>query len=221
MIENIIIKICGITEREIAHFLKDTDVDIMGFIFYPKSPRYITPKQASTIVKSLGKNRKIKIAGVFVNAREDEIKEIFSSVPLDYIQFHGDETPEFLKNFRGYKIIKAFRINKNFSEKEIVKFSSDYFLFDTFRKDLYGGTGEKFDWKKFKFISKFRPFFISGGIKEENVLEAIKIFNPDGIDINSGVEIAPGKKSKEKIKSILLKIRNYMRGFHYGKVAIK
>ncbi len=204
---DLIIKICGITTYEDAEFLIQNNISIMGLIFYPKSKRYISLEKAKKLIKNLGSDRKkIKIAGVFVNEDINNLLKIADSLSLDYIQLHGAETLDYINKLKNYKIIKAFRISDDFKRTEIELYNSnniEYFLLDTFQKDKIGGTGKTFNWDKHKYLSKINNIFISGGLNENNILNAIKFFNPSGIDLNSGVEISPGKKDKDKIKKVI------------------
>lgn len=201
------IKICGITEPHIAQYLVAEHVDLMGFIFYPHSPRYITLDKAKEILNSLKELRKkIKVVGVFVDEEINSVKKIGEELSLDYLQLHGNETAEYINQLDQFNIIKVFRATINFKKADIDKYSNKnikYILIDTFIKEKKGGTGEKFNWAEFTFLQQSPNLIISGGLKNENILEAIERFNPAGIDINSGVEFEPGIKNKEKIKEII------------------
>ncbi len=208
---NLIVKICGITELSTADFLADNNIDIMGFIFYPKSPRNIGLEKAKYILDKLrAKSSKIKTAGVFVDENIDKLLSIAGELSLDFIQLHGNESIDYINNLRDHPVIKAFHMNENFKEDELLKYRNKnikYFLTDTFQKGIPGGTGEKFNWNKFQFLKNIPNIIISGGLNSENILEAIKVFKPAGIDLNSGLEVSPGIKSKKKIKEVLKKIR--------------
>jgi phosphoribosylanthranilate isomerase len=206
-----LIKICGITEKDILEYMIEHQVDLAGFIFYPKSPRYIKPEKVKQILMNPEIDRKrIKTVGVFVNEDIQKVKEIANELSLDYIQLHGQEKPEYIEKLNTYNIIKAFRIKDDFTVEEINKYKLNnvkYFLTDTFEKGIMGGTGKAFHWDQFQFLKDIPNLIISGGLNKQNILEAIKLFQPAGIDINSGVESSPGIKNTKKINDILRIIR--------------
>lgn len=205
-------KICGITNLEDARDSCDAGCDALGFVFYKKSPRYITPEKARRIIKYLPE-QVIKI-GVFVNAREESIRRIARLCKLDMLQFHGNESPEFCARFKNYKIIKAFRIKDKVDLERISKYKVLAYLFDTLVKSKAGGTGKSFNWKLIRHVDHLkRPIFLSGGLSAENVREAIKVVRPDWVDVSSSVEIKPGKKDGAKVKKIIQAVKK--RGIRY------
>lgn len=196
------VKICGITNLEDARASVGTGADALGFVFYKKSPRYITPQKARDIIKQIPKNI-IKV-GVFVNARQSLIKHIAKFCGLDILQFHGNESPEFCKKFKGYKVIKAFRVKNKIDLKNILRYRTFAYLFDTFVKSKIGGTGKRFNWHELTYLNNIdRPIFLSGGLNEKNVKEAIKCIRPSWVDVSSSVEIKPGQKDHKKIKAFI------------------
>jgi phosphoribosylanthranilate isomerase len=196
------VKICGITNGRDAAASIDAGCDALGFVFYKKSSRYIKPQRAKDIVKQLPK-RIIKV-GVFVNSKEKTIKDIAKSCKLDILQFHGDESPEFCRNFKGYKIIKAFRVKQVVDLEKVLKYKTFAYLFDTFTKFKIGGTGKKFDWKLIRHIGKIkRPIFLSGGLTAQNVKQALEAVKPHWVDVSSSVEIKPGEKDHKKIQEFI------------------
>ena len=193
--------------------------NFVGFIFYKKSPRYVTEFPQIDFPK------KIKKVGVFVNEEISEVIKRVHNFQLDCIQLHGNETPEYcleLKkcHFEGSRkiksgthqinIIKAFSINENFdfSGTQFYEECCDYFLFDT-KADVYGGSGKKFDWKLLQNYKGSTPFLLSGGVSNEDVSEIKNIIHPKftGVDINSGFEIEPALKNIEKIKEFKQKLK--------------
>lgn len=207
------VKICGITNLEDALASIIAGCSAIGFVFYKKSPRYITPEKTRNLCRIIPKH--ILKVGVFVNAKEKTIKHIARICKLDMLQFHGDESPEFCSKFKRYKIIKAFRIKNKIDLQNMLRYKTYAYLFDTFTKLKFGGTGKKFNWKLIKEIRKDikRPLFLSGGLNKNNAKEAIKILRPDWIDVSSSLEISPGKKNKKKIKDfILIMGRRYVTG---------
>jgi phosphoribosylanthranilate isomerase len=196
------VKICGITNLEDAQAAIKVGADALGFVFYKKSPRYINPQEARRILKHLPK--KILKVGVFVNAKKKVINDIARLCRLDLLQFHGSESMAFCKNFRNYKVIKAFRIKDKGSLKKLKRYSTWAFLFDAYRKGLFGGTGRKFDWRIIRDLKlNKRHIFLSGGLKAGNVKEAVKLIRPDWVDTSSSLEIRPGKKDHGKIKEFI------------------
>ena len=196
------VKICGITNLDDALDSIEAGCDALGFVFYKKSPRYIAPEEASRIIKSLS-SLTLKI-GVFVDEKEKTIKHIAKICSLDMLQFHGHESPDFCRKFKGYKVIKAFRVKDRIELKNLLDYKPFAYLFDTFTKTKVGGTGRKFDWKLVRHLDGLhKPVFLSGGINPENVEEAIKQVHPDWVDASSSVEIRPGKKDYRKVRNFI------------------
>jgi len=186
--------------------------DILGFIFYAKSPRYILPSVAEKIIQNLPKD--ILKAGVFVNSQPEEIKKITDLCNLDLIQLHGEETPQYAwklkKILKGKKIIKAFRIKNVKDLKKIDPFfepmkSIDYVLLDAYAKEARGGTGKTFDWKIAVEADKTYSIILSGGLNVGNIESAIKTVNPAIVDVASGVERKDGSKDPKKMEDFIIK----------------
>ena len=200
------VKICGITNIEDALTSTEAGCDALGFIFYKKSPRYISPQEAKAVIRALPKNV-IKI-GVFVNAREDYIRRIAKYCGLNMLQFHGDESSEFCAKFKGYKIIKAFRIKSKEDTKDIFRYRVFAYLFDTKLRSKFGGTGLRFNWSLVRHIDGLRrPVFLSGGLSAQNVLKAIETLHPDWVDVSSSVELKPGKKDRKKVNRFIQTVK--------------
>lgn len=199
-------KICGITNLEDALASVNAGCDALGFVFYKKSPRYIAPEKAKNIIKSLPKSV-IKV-GVFVNSKERTIKHVARMCGLDILQFHGDESPEFCSRFNGYKVIKAFRVKDGLDLENILKYRPFAYLFDTYVKSKVGGTGKSFDWKLIRHVDGIkRPIFLSGGLTERNVKEAIESVHPDWVDVSSSLEMSPGRKNHNKVKDFIRAVK--------------
>lgn len=180
--------------------------DAIGFVFYKKSPRYISPTIARNISRILPKN--IIRVGVFVNEKEKVVKKIARMCGLNMLQFHGSESPKFCSRFKGYKIIKAFRVIDKIDLRDLSRYKIFAYLFDTFSKRMAGGTGKKFDWNLLDKADKIKcPVFLSGGLTSRNVKFALKRFKPDWVDVSSGVEARPGKKDHKKIRDFVLKAK--------------
>lgn len=201
----IYIKICGITEVDDAVKIAELGVNALGFIFYLKSRRYISPDKAKEIIKHLPPF--INTVGVFVNEKKESVIDVLNRCPIDILQFHGDETPEYCGQFNK-RFIKAFRVNEDFSFDVFLKFPASAFLLDSLVTGEYGGTGVVFDWDIAVKAKKYGKIILSGGLNQENLSSAVAKVNPYGVDISSGVEIEPGKKDIGKVKEIV-KICNF------------
>jgi len=203
------LKVCGITQLEQLKQLDELGVDYAGLIFYDQSARCIINKLEADEVKYLPLS--LKKIGVFVNATVEEIMKQIENFGLDIVQLHGDETPGFCNHISDQiTVIKAFRITQS-NEQNIdwmikpYEEYCDYYLFDTNRKNAYGGTGEKFDWKILSENKINKPFFLSGGIGL-NDIEKLKTFEHPFfycVDVNSRVEISDGIKNMESIKELV------------------
>ncbi len=200
------LKVCGLTKLNQIEDLIFLNVNFLGFIFYEKSPRYVLNSMTLEEIKAIRHKGKV---GVFVNESLEQIIEISEKAGLNLIQLHGDEPDDFILELREklhpeIKIIKVFRIGielENFKFKiQNLKSEVDYFLFDTDSKS-FGGTGKSFNWQVLNDLEINKPYFLSGGISEENI-ENIKLLKqkPFALDINSKFEIEPGNKNIDKIK---------------------
>lgn len=200
------IKICGITNKIDALAAAELGVDMLGFVFYAKSKRYVDPKVAEDIINELPAS--IRKVGVFVDEDRDAVLKIAQDTFIDTLQFHGDETPEYCSSFKdGYKVIKAFRLKDKGDLKRINDYDTDFFLFDTYKRDSIGGTGETFDWKILKDFEILKPMILSGGLNPQNVAGAIKEVAPFGVDVSTGVEESAGKKNLELMKKFVENVR--------------
>lgn len=203
------LKVCGITQLEQLLQLDELHIDYAGLIFYDQSSRCVTNKLEAGDIKPLVLS--LKKVGVFVNATEGEIMTRVENFGLDIVQLHGDETPGFCNHISNQvTVIKAFRIthtneqNIDWMIKPYEEYC-DYYLFDTNRKNAYGGTGEKFDWKLLNQNKINKPFFLSGGIGPGDI-EKLRAFEHPffyAVDVNSRVEISEGIKDMESIKQLV------------------
>ncbi|MBU0549266.1 MAG: phosphoribosylanthranilate isomerase [Candidatus Omnitrophica bacterium] len=196
------VKICGITNLEDALYSLEQGADALGFVFYKKSPRYIKPEQAKAIIKKLP--RGVKKVGVFVNAKEASIKKIAASLRLDILQFHGNESRVFCRKFRRFKVIKAFRLKDKISPVDITDYEVWAYLFDTYAKNKFGGTGKQFNYSCLSGLGALgKTIFLAGGLNQRNVSKALKLFPASWVDASSSLEKYPGKKDKAKLKKFI------------------
>lgn len=216
------IKICGLTNLEDARAALDAGADFLGFIFYPKSPRYVTPDQVRTIMGGLEtKRRGVLTVGVFVNETTVEVARILDDCRLDLAQLHGDEIPEAselaenseyahlrsrsYKAFQPRTLEEAERLAQLYEVSSLVDgrdHKTPAFLIDAYHPKLHGGTGQIANWEIAARLANRYPFLLAGGLTPENVKRAIHAVRPWGIDISSGVELSPGKKDHRAIKSL-------------------
>lgn len=215
------VKVCGITDIDQLHQLEELGVSFAGFIFYPPSPRYVLKRGLQAIDVKKSRLKTIKV-GVFVDASYEEIMRQIDAFGLDMVQLHGRETPYECARIASYiDVIKAFRFAENDHVQWMIKDyyeDSDMFLFDTGvpataeerqDKNLYGGTGRKFDWRRLKGLEVGKRFFLSGGI-EPNDAAQVKAFMQEPVardlyvvDINSRFELLPGIKDMTKVKAFI------------------
>lgn len=191
--------------------VKALGIDMMGFIFYPKSPRCVISESFQEIIESSHPCRRV---GVFVNEDMATILSVASSFQLHTIQLHGTESPNFckeLKDIGGYEIIKTFSIG---SKKDVEKINPrygevcDYFLFDT-KCEGFGGSGKRFDWDILHTYKGDTPFLLSGGLNKDSIMDLKKFQHPSmaGVDLNSGFEIAPAIKDINRLKVFIVEIK--------------
>jgi len=202
------IKICGITNLEDALAAAAAGADALGFNFYKKSPRCIEPQKAAEIIEQLPPF--IVPVGIFVNEREDRIREILAATGIQAVQFHGDESPEFCQRFGG-RVIKAFQVKDKESLKNMAHYRVGAFLLDSYRDDVRGGTGVAFDWHLAVVAKTFGKVILAGGLTPENVAEAVKLVQPYGVDVAGGVEKEKGVKDHAMLKKFITEVRRASR----------
>lgn len=197
------VKICGLRRKEDIEYANELKPDYVGFVF-AKSKRQIEVEQALDLISLLDKE--IKTVGVFVNEPVENALKIAQTLNLDVLQFHGDETQDYIDNFKNFTVWKAIRIKDKEDLEKTKEFKVNSFVFDTLTKNEYGGTGKTFNWEVLKGFELNVPIILAGGLNENNVEEAIKIVNPYGVDVSSGVE-TEGYKDFKKLKSFIEKVR--------------
>jgi phosphoribosylanthranilate isomerase len=214
----VMVKICGITNGTDARRAVEAGADFLGFNFYPKSPRYIEPAKARQIARRLP--AKVSVVGVFVNESEETMLEIARTVGLDFLQLHGDESPEMvLRLKRTLPVIKAIRVRNSLRPANLAQFGlSDALLLDGFDARQRGGTGKTFAWGIARRANRYGKIFLAGGLKPENVGDAIRAAKPYAVDVCSGVEVKPGKKDPARLKSLMQAVRT-AQAASAGKVA--
>ncbi|OGQ85465.1 MAG: N-(5'-phosphoribosyl)anthranilate isomerase [Deltaproteobacteria bacterium RIFOXYD12_FULL_56_24] len=199
------IKICGMRERTEVAAVVAAGVDAIGLIFAGQSPRYIEPERAREIVASLPPF--VDAVGVFVDQPLDEVNEIARYCGLTMVQLHGSETPDYCAAI-ACRVLKAFRVKDSLSTDDLAPYAGKVaaFLFDTFQEKLAGGTGQTFAWSLLKKLSPVSPVVLAGGLTPENVGEAIRQARPFAVDLNSGVEFAPGRKDIDKVRAAIAQV---------------
>ena len=198
------VKICGVRTLEEAEAATAAGADALGFNFWPKSPRYILPGEAARIVASLP--ALVNSIGVFVNEELDRVREIVSEVGLDAVQLHGEETPRYCLGLNGAKVIKAFRVGKDFDLDTIRDYPVSAILLDAKVEGQYGGTGRRFSWDLAIEARRRAHVILAGGITIDNVAEAITTVRPFAIDVCSGVESEPGRKDLTKMRELMKEV---------------
>ena len=195
------VKICGITRNEDLSAACAAGADALGFVFYAKSPRNLSIERAASLVRALPPF--VQSVGLFVDAEPGFVGAVLDAVPLDLLQFHGDETPEYCRQFnRPY--LKAVRVRPGV---DLVKYASDFadaraLLLDAYVPGVPGGTGERFDWRLIP-AGLNKPIILSGGLNPDNVAEAVQTVQPWAVDVSSGVESAPGIKDVAKVAAFI------------------
>ena len=195
------IKICGITRVEDALVAAEAGADAIGLVFYPPSPRAVSVDQARRIIAALPPF--VTTVGLFVNAGRDELNRILDAVPLDLLQFHGDESPAECEGY-GRRYLKALRVQPG---DDVLAGMARYpgaagILLDTFVAGVPGGTGETFDWTRVPAHSG-RPLVLAGGLTAENVRVAIAQARPYAVDVSGGVECSKGIKDAQKVRAFI------------------
>jgi len=182
------VKICGITRLQDLHAACNAGADALGFVFYAQSPRHVTIAAAAALVRKLPPF--VQSVGLFVNAEPAFIESVLQAVPLDLLQFHGDETPTDCARF-GRPYLKAVRVNR---ETDLLKYAADFdsargLLLDAYVAGVPGGTGERFDWSLIP-VNLTKPVVLSGGLTPDNIADAVQRVRPWAVDVSSGVEAA-------------------------------
>jgi phosphoribosylanthranilate isomerase len=201
------VKICGITDYSDAELALDQGADALGFNFFPPSPRYIDPAAARDIIRRLPPFA--VTVGLFVNVESAaRVAETAKHAGVGVLQLHGEESPEFCGELAAWPLIKALRIGTEPVREDLDRYPVQAFLLDVKDDILFGGTGKTFDWNLARGMDRKLPVILAGGLRAENVREAIRTVLPYGIDVCSGVERAPGKKDPAKLAEFMNEVRN-------------
>ena len=194
------IKICGITNLEDALLAAELGADALGFIFYPKSPRKVAPETAREIIAQLPPF--VASVGVFVDEAAAVVQELAARVGLDWVQLHGQESPEYCRNL-GRRVIKGFRIQDAESLRPLADYreAAQALLLDSYKQGQVGGTGTAFDWRLAREAKPYGRIILAGGLTPENVAQAIAAARPQAVDAASGTEAAPGRKDPAKLRA--------------------
>jgi phosphoribosylanthranilate isomerase len=197
------VKVCGITNLEDARVAAGSGTDAIGLVF-AESPRQLSVESAREIAAALPES--VLKVGVFVNAASSEILKIAGEVGLDYVQLHGDEPPEDIATLREgrLKVIKALRVRDAGSLESIEEYGADFFLLDAWSEKVRGGTGKRFQWELAKALKGNDNILVSGGLTPDNVREAIRFFEPYGVDASSSLEDTPGRKNRELVRRFVV-----------------
>ena len=211
------VKCCGLTRVKDAVAAARLGVDAIGLVFYPRSPRWVNPQRALEIASTLPPE--IARVGLFVNASVAEVEAVLDEVPLDLLQFHGDEKPDYCRAF-AHPYLKALRVGAGGILPHTFPahtFPAHTFpgafglLLDSFEEGRYGGTGKPFKWSLARDFSQRSPgarIVLAGGLHAGNVAQAIRATLPYAVDVSSGVEVAPGHKDPAKIAAFLHEVKN-------------
>ena len=190
------VKICGITNPDDALAAAEFGADALGFVFYEQSPRCVTPERAGEIIRQLPPF--IKTIGVFVNEHPSRINEIMHVAGLDMVQLHGDEPQDMCDMW--HRVIKAFRVREFTDLDRLKKYRVSAYLLDAYDPDLPGGTGQAFNWDIALEAKQYGSIILAGGLRPDNIGEAVARVRPYGVDVSSGVEKEKGVKDHEKLR---------------------
>ncbi len=200
------IKICGLTREQDIHAVASHGADALGLVFYEKSPRHVSVPQAAGLARAVPPF--LTVVGLFVNPTVDYVREVLAKVPLDVLQFHGEEAPEFCASF-GKPYLKAIRVKAGV---DLVECAARYvgaqgLLLDAYVEGTQGGTGESFDWALIPHNLPL-PVILSGGLHAGNVAQAVAQVQPYAVDVSSGVEASKGIKDAAKVAAFIKEVKN-------------
>ena len=201
------VKVCGITNLADALAALSAGADMLGFNFYRRSPRYVSPIEARRVIERLPHG--VACVGVFVNeSAPGDVIDIAREAGLGAVQLHGDETPDFCRELRGLTTIKALRVGADYTPESAASYDTDAVLLDAYVAGARGGTGHTFDWALAALTRERVPqLFLAGGLNPDNVSSAVAAVRPHAVDVCSGVETSPGHKSPELMRRFVEQVR--------------
>lgn len=202
---NVRVKICGITNVEDALQAVEAGADALGFVFYAKSPRFVSPHEVQKIIAELPPF--VTTVGLFVNEPISRIRRTMAAARLDVVQLHGDEQPDDCL-IEPLRVIKALRVKDAASLEGAGRYQVSALLLDAWCDDAFGGTGKQFDWQLAKRLAGKQPLVLAGGLTPENIIDAVRLVKPYAVDVSSGVEVKPGKKDHQKVAEFICRVRN-------------
>jgi phosphoribosylanthranilate isomerase len=214
------VKICGITQPDQGRAIAQAGASMLGFICAPSSPRYVTPEQIATVVAALPLNPQTgqptcDRVGVFVDASIEVICHTVAIGHLNGVQLHGSESPEFCGQLRhqlpAIELIKALRVHSAETLTQVERYQNcvHTFLLDAYHPSLAGGTGITLDWQILQNFRPPLPWILAGGLNPNNVIDALNQLQPSGIDLSSGVEVAPGIKDVPKVSQLFAQLKAF------------
>lgn len=200
------VKICGITSTQDAAFVASAGADAIGLVFYEPSPRFVSLETAAAIARLVGPF--VSVVGLFVNANKETIEHVMQKVPLNLLQFHGDEPLDFCEQF-SLPYMKAIRMREDLDVGHAMARypSASAILLDAYQAGVPGGTGESFDWQRVPKQSQ-QHIVLAGGLTSDNVKTAIEQTRPYGVDVSGGVELSPGVKDSKKVAAFIDNAKN-------------
>jgi phosphoribosylanthranilate isomerase len=198
------VKVCGITNLDDARVAVDAGVDMLGLIFYPPSPRYVTPACAREIVASLPAS--LPVVGVFVNEDAEAISRVVRDSGVHMVQLHGEETPALCHQL-PWPVVKTFRFTAQVQPEMMRCYTVAAYLVEGFHADFYGGGGAMADWQRVATLPQYGRIMLAGGLTPENVAAAIRTVRPYAVDVCSGVEASPGKKDWHKLQAFVTRAK--------------
>ncbi|MGD2205487.1 MAG: phosphoribosylanthranilate isomerase [Anaerolineae bacterium] len=209
------VKICGLTNLQDALIAVEAGADLLGFIFYPPSPRAVTPARARAIVETVrNAGFPVRLVGVFVDEPPEDVRQTVSRCGLDYAQLHGAESPREVAALMddGIAVIKAFRVRHDVSPGEIARFRATAYLLDAYVAGRPGGAGRTFDWQLAVQAARLFQVLLAGGLTPDNVAQAVRTVHPWGVDVASGVEAAPGRKDPDQVRRFVAAVKRADQG---------
>jgi phosphoribosylanthranilate isomerase len=213
------VKICGITDPDDGLVAVEAGADLLGFIFYPPSPRSVTPEQACRIIEQLRRvSSDFRSVGVFVDEEPKAVRRIAGRCGLDAVQLHGREPPEAVEALTedGLDVFKAFRVRDGAFLADMERYHATAYLLDAYVANQHGGTGQTFDWQLAVAAKEHGPILLAGGLTPDNVAQAVRAVRPWGVDTASGVETSPGRKDHDKMRQFVAAVNGELAGRDFG-----